>query len=401
MDPARYTNVNERQIFYSIYSPLFALDPSFTIRPGLVKSWTISPDGARVTFVLQSGVRFQDGTTFDAGAVKYNIDRILDPATGSAFRTILAPIKAVRAVGPATVELDLSAPFTPLLAWFTEGPGFQSSPTAIRKWGDQYALHPVGTGPFGFVEWVKNDHIALKRYDGYWETGLPYLDGLIYKPTPDETVKIANLRAGALDVIDTVPASQQRAFRAEAQFRNIPLAGSLWPMIRLNNAMAPFNNKALRQAISYAVNRDQIVTAIYFGQARPAYGPISPVYRDYFDPSISQWGIATNLDKARAKLAEGGAAAGLRLHARDLHVARGGEARAAREGAGGAGRDHGQHPDVRSDDAAGPDHRQALPGGGRVMDAAPRHRRHHVQPLQHPGQRQLGLVQQPDGGRPV
>ena len=306
MDPARYTNVNERQIFYSIYSPLFALDPSFTIRPGLVKSWTISPDGARVTFVLQSGVRFQDGTTFDAGAVKYNIDRILDPATGSAFRTILAPIKAVRAVGPATVELDLSAPFTPLLAWFTEGPGFQSSPTAIRKWGDQYALHPVGTGPFGFVEWVKNDHIALKRYDGYWETGLPYLDGLIYKPTPDETVKIANLRAGALDVIDTVPASQQRAFRAEAQFRNIPLAGSLWPMIRLNNAMAPFNNKALRQAISYAVNRDQIVTAIYFGQARPAYGPISPVYRDYFDPSISQWGIATNLDKARAKLAEGG-----------------------------------------------------------------------------------------------
>jgi peptide/nickel transport system substrate-binding protein len=306
MDPAHYTNVNERQIFYSIYSPLFALDPSFTIRPGLVKSWTISPDGTRVAFHLQSGVKFQDGTAFDASAVKFNIDRMLNPDTGSAFRTILAPVKAVRVVDSATVELDLSAPFTPLLAWFTEGPGFISSPTAIQKWGDQYTLHPVGTGPFGFVEWVKNDHIALKRFDGYWEQGLPYLDGLIYKPTPDETVKIADLKAGALDVIDTVPANQQRAIRGDDRFRTNPLPGALWPMIRLNNALPPFNNKALRLAISYAVNRDQIVTAIYFGQARPAYGPISPVYREYFDPTISQWGLGTNLDKSRAELAEGG-----------------------------------------------------------------------------------------------
>jgi len=306
MDPAHYTNVNERQIFYSIYTPLFALDPSFTIKPGLVKSWTISPDGTRVTFRLQPDVRFQDGTTFDASAVKFNIDRILDPETGSAFRTILAPIKNVRVVNPATVELDLSGPFTPLLAWFTEGPGFMSSPTAIRKEGDQYTLHPVGTGPFSFVEWVKNDHIALKRFDGYWEKGLPYLDGLIYRPTPDETVKIADLRAGALDIIDTVPASEQRAIRADDRFRTTPLAGALWPMIRLNNAIPPFNNKALRQALSYAVNRDQVVTAIYFGQARPAYGPISPVYQKYFDPSISQWGIGTNPDTARARLADGG-----------------------------------------------------------------------------------------------
>jgi len=306
LDPAHYTNVNERQIFYSIYSPLFALDSSFAIRPGLVQAWTISPDGLRVTFHLQTGVRFQDGTPFDAAALKFNIDRMLNPATGSAFRTILAPIKEVRVVDPATLELTLSAPFTPLLAWFTEGPGFVSSPAAINKWGDQYALHPVGTGPFAFVEWVKNDHIALKRFDGYWEKGLPYLDGVIYRPTPDETVKMADLRAGSLDVIDTVPAREQRAVHDDPRFRTIPLAGTRWPMIRLNNAIPPFNNKALRQAASYAVNRDQIVTAIYFGQARPAYGPISPVYRQYYDPSISRVGYQTDIDKAKAKLAEAG-----------------------------------------------------------------------------------------------
>jgi len=306
LDPAHYTNVNERQIFYSIFNPLFALDSSFTIKPELVKSWSISPDGLRVTFHLQTGVRFQDGTSFDASAVKFNIDRMLNPETGSAFRTILAPIKETRVVDPATLELDLSAPFTPLLSWFTEGPGFMSSPTAVRKWGDQYGLHPVGTGPFGFVEWVKNDHITLKRFDNYWERGLPYLDEIIYHPTPDETVKMANLRAGSLDVIDTVPAREQRAVRNDPRFHTILLSGARWPMIRLNNAMPPFSSKALRQAVSYAVNRDQIVTAIYFGQARPAYGPISPVYRQYFDPAVSAYGYLTDINKAKAKLVEGG-----------------------------------------------------------------------------------------------
>jgi len=306
MDPARYTRAAERQILYSIYSPLLARDPAFAITPGLVKSWTVSPDGTRVTLQLQRGVRFQDGTPFDAAAVKFNIDRILNPANGSAFRAGLASIKAVRVVSPSAVALDLSGPFTPLLAWFTDGPGFISSPTAVRKWGAQYGRHPVGTGPFIFVEWVTNDHLAVKRFAGYWERGLPYLDGLVYRPIPDVTVQVEDLRAGLVNVIDMVPADQQHAIGADNRFRTLSLAGARWPVLRLNNAIPPFNNKALRQAISYALNRDQIVTTVYAGQARPAYGPISPVYQQYFDPTIGRWGIGTNLTQARAKLAEGG-----------------------------------------------------------------------------------------------
>ena len=306
LDPAGYTRVSERQVLYSIYSPLFVRDPAFAITPGLVKGWTVSADGKRVTLRLEPGVRFQDGTPFDAAAVKFNIARILDPATGSAFRAGLASIKAMRVVNPGVVELDLTAPFTPLLSWFTDGPGFMSSPTAIRKWRGQYPLHPVGTGPFSLVEWVKNDHLTVKRFAGYWERGLPYLDGVTYRPTPDVTVQVEDLRAGYLNVIDTVPADQQQAIAADDRFRTIRMAAVRWPVLRLNNAIPPFNNKALRQALSYAVNRDQIVTTVYAGQARPAYGPISPVYRQYFDPSISHWGIGTNLAAARAKLADGG-----------------------------------------------------------------------------------------------
>lgn len=306
LDPPHYTNVSERQIFYSIYSPLFSLSPNFTITPGLVRSWTVAPDGLRLTFHLQPGVRFHDGTPCDAAAVTFNIDRTLDPATGSAFRTILAPIKDIRAASATTVELTLSAPFTPLLSWFTEGPGFMVSPAAVKKWGAQYGQHPVGSGPFSFAEWVKDDHIALTRFPGYWQKGLPYLNEVVYRPLNDETVKMADLRAGSLDLVDTIPAREQHAVRNDSRFDTIILPGTRWPMIRLNNAQPPFNNKALRQAVSYAVDRVQIVTAIYFDQARPAYGPISPVYREYYDSSAARYGYHHDPQKAKAKLAEGG-----------------------------------------------------------------------------------------------
>jgi peptide/nickel transport system substrate-binding protein len=310
LDPPHYTNVSERQIFYSIYSPLFSLGPGFSIEPGLVRTWTTSPDGLRLALHLQPGVRFHDGTPCDAAAVKFNIDRTLDPATGSAFRTILAPIKDVRVVDATTLDLALSAPFTPLLSWFTEGPGFMVSPAAVRKWGEQYGQHPVGTGPFAFAEWVKDDHITLQKFPGYWQKGLPYLNRLVYRPLNDETVKMADLRAGSLDVVDTIPAREQRAIRSDSRFETIALPGARWPMIRLNNARPPFDNKALRQAVSYAVDRVQIVTGIYFGQARPAYGPISPVYGAYYDPTVARYSYHHDPQKARAKLAEGGRAGG-------------------------------------------------------------------------------------------
>jgi len=306
LDPPHYVNVSERQIFYSIYTPLVALQPDFTIGPSLAKSWTVAPDGLRVTFRLQPGVVFHDGTLCDAAAVKFHIDRMLDPATGSAFRTILAPIKDVRVVDHATLDLLLRQPFTPLLSWFTEGPGFVSSPAAVRKWGAQYGQHPVGAGPFSFVEWVKDDHITLRKFPGFWQRGLPYLDEVVYRPLNDETVKMADLQSGSLDIVDTIPAQKQRAIRGDPQFRTIILPGTRWPMIRLNNARPPFDNKALRQAVSFAVDRVQMVTAIYFDQARPAYGPISPVYGTYYDPAVAQYGYDHNLQKAKAKLAEGG-----------------------------------------------------------------------------------------------
>jgi peptide/nickel transport system substrate-binding protein len=204
------------------------------------------------------------------------------------------------------VRLTLSAPFTPLLASLTEGPGFMSSPTAIQKGGSGYGQQPVGTGPFVMSEWLKADQIRLKKFDGYWRAGMPKVTDAVWKPIPDETVRMANLASGTVNIVDDVPAQDRDSARKNPNYNYWDATGTRWPMMRLNVAKDPFTNKAFRQAVSYAVNRDDIVRAVYFGEAEPALGPISPLYKSYFDASITQWGLGYDPDKAKAKLAESG-----------------------------------------------------------------------------------------------
>src|SRR6266536_3394226 len=139
LDPPLYTNVTERQIFYAIYNPLFSIDDSFNIQPELVRSWDVSQDALAWTFKLASGVTFHDGTPFNAQAVKFNLDRLLDPKTGAGLRQQLTDISSVDVVDDSTVKISLKQPFTPLLSWLTEGPGFQPSPTAVQKLGADFA----------------------------------------------------------------------------------------------------------------------------------------------------------------------------------------------------------------------------------------------------------------------
>lgn len=306
LDPALYTNVSEREIFYSIFDPLVDMDENLEITPRLAKSWDVQDDGKTIVFHLQSGVKFHDGTDFNAEAVKFNLERMLDPATGSPQRTNIDAITKIEAVDPQTVRLTLSSPFTPLLASLTEGPGFMSSPTAIQKAGKGYGQQPVGTGPFVMSEWLKADQIRLKKFDAYWRSGMPRVTDSVWKPIPDETVRMANLASGTVNIVDDVPAQDREAARKNPNYTSWEATGTRWPMMRLNVAQEPFNNKAFRQAVSYAVNRDDIARAVYFGEADPALGPISPLYKSFYDPSITQWGLAYDLAKAKAKLAESG-----------------------------------------------------------------------------------------------
>ena len=307
MDPHRSTAAVDRQVYNNVYGKLVDIDVKFGIVPQLAQSWDIKNGGLTYIFKLHRGVKFHDGTDFNADIVKWNFDRMRDPALASPRRSEIAPVKDVKVVDPYTVEITLSAPFTPFLSVLTDRAGMMVSKAAVEKFKDDFARNPVGTGPFRFVEWVKDDHMTLKRFDGYWEKGLPYLDEIIYRPIPDSSVRFTALRTGQVDFMHQIQSKDVAAARAERSLTVSEIPSLWWQGIHLNNQVAPFNNKAIRQAIWYAVDRNVIQRVVYYGQGAPAWSPFPPSMWAQ-DRDFSDW--KRDPAKVRAKLAEGGMPSG-------------------------------------------------------------------------------------------
>src|SRR5579871_4250380 len=176
----------------------------------LATSWSVSQDGRTYTLKLRQGVQFHDGTPFNAQAVVYNFNRMRDPKFPSARKSEIAPVSEVVASDPSTVQIKLERPYSPLMYVLTDRAGMMVSPAAAEKDGLNFALRPVGSGPFSFVEKIPQDHITLKRNPNYWMKGLPYLDQVIFRPFPDDNARVANLTSGDVDIINIVPAQRAR-----------------------------------------------------------------------------------------------------------------------------------------------------------------------------------------------
>ncbi len=303
MDPHRSTAAVDRQVYNNVYGKLVDLDAKFNIVPQLAQSWEIKNGGLTYVFKLRRGVKFHDGTDFNADAVKWNFDRMRDPELASPRRSEIAPVKEVKVVDPHTVEISLSAPYSPFLSVLTDRAGMMVSKAAVEKYKDDFARNPVGTGPFRFVEWVKDDHLTLKRFDGYWEQGRPYLDEIIYKPIPDSSVRYTAMRTGQIDVMHQIHPKDVSPAKSERGLKVSEIPSLWWQAMHLNNQVAPFTNKALRQAIWYAVDRTVIQRVVYYGQGAPAWGPFPPSQWAQ-DREFADW--KRDVAKAKAKLAEGG-----------------------------------------------------------------------------------------------
>jgi peptide/nickel transport system substrate-binding protein len=218
----------------------------------------------------------------------------------------VANIASTEAVDPLTLKIVLKQPDSSLLATLTDRAGMMISPAALKKLGAdlQHDATGAGTGPFQFGEWVPDDHLLLKRNEAYWnKDGGPYLDQLRYRPIPDDTVKLQSLQGGELDALDYLAPRTVSIAKGDTNLTviDVPSLASFWYM--LNTTKPPFDNKALRQAVTYALDAEAIVKGVYLGVGVPSNGPISPsswAYDDTIKP------IKRDLAKAKALLTEGG-----------------------------------------------------------------------------------------------
>ena len=310
LDPHMSTSAEDRHLYYQLYSPLVGLDANLRIVPELAESWE-QPDSLTYIFRLRRGVKFHDGTDLTADVVKWNFERMLDPATGSIRRSELGNVKSVDVTDAHTIRVNLKQPDAALLATLADRAGMMVSRAAVERHGKDFARNPVGTGSFQFVEWVKDDHLTVRRVPGYWRAGLPYLDEIVYKPIPDHTVKLTALRTGALDLIDELPPKDLGGTKANPKLRVIETPGLGYRRIELNHTRPPFNNKAIRQAVAWAINREAIHRAVFFGTGALAQGPIPP--RSWAYEPLAGYGGTPDLAKAKEKLAEGGQPNGFRF----------------------------------------------------------------------------------------
>lgn len=307
MDPHKSTAAVDRQVYQLIYDKLVDIDETLNVVPELASDWEISADGIEYTFTLVDGVTFHDGEPFNATAAKANFDRMLDEATASPRKSEIAQVTNVEAVDDTTLKLTLSQAFSPLLATLSDRAGMMISPKAVTELGDDLARNPVGTGAFTFVEWVKDDHLTVKKTEGWWQEGLPYLDEVTYKPITDASVRLTALRTNDVQMIDQLSAKDVQQVKADGSLVYDEVAGLGFTYISLNSSQPPFDVKELRQAVAWCLDRDAINQALFFGTGAPAQTPIPPSSWAY-DESVEVY--QQDYDKAKELLAAAGKADG-------------------------------------------------------------------------------------------
>ena len=308
LDPVFSVQLSERQVLYLVYNTLLAADTDFSIKPELARSWTVENDGKRYVFTLQEGVKFHDGTAFDAEAVKWNIEHRMDEKVASPQRSQLRPvIQSVEVVAPQIVALNLTAVYPGLLSFFTERPGFMVSPTAAQKYGADFGRNPVGTGAFIFKEWNQGTSIVLARNPSYWQPDRPYLDGIVFRDIPNHIIGLQRLIVGEVDYVNSVSPDELRQVEGNTDVDVEKAKIGRWFSLQYQVDKPPFNNPKLRQAIAYALNRNQINQITMRGQATLSNGPTPPgLWWSSPDKVVYDY----NVEKSKALLKEAGIAPG-------------------------------------------------------------------------------------------
>lgn len=218
LDPTLARTYVGRIVFASICDKLFDIDEKLNVVPQLALSHETADDGKSVTIKLRPGVKFHDGEPLDAEAAKFSLERHLT-MIGSFRKPEITAIDKIEVTDPLTIRLVLKAPFSPLIAQFTDRSGMMVSPKAAKEAGDKFGLKPVCAGPYKFMERVQQDRIVVEKFQDYWNKANVHIDRIVYQPIVDATIRLANVKSGGLDLIERVLATDIKDVRATPKLK--------------------------------------------------------------------------------------------------------------------------------------------------------------------------------------
>ncbi len=282
-------------VYANVFEGLTRIDENGAVQPQLATSWEISEDGLTYTFNLKSGVKFHDGTDFDAGDVVFSFDRARGEDSVNAQKPLFAAIDKIEAIDPTTVKITLSRPEGQLLFNLGWGDAVIVAPESAA--GNK--ANPIGTGPFKFAQWVKGDRVELVANDDRVK-----LSQVTFKFISDASAQMAAMMAGDIDAFANFGAPETVAqFQADSRFEVVIGSTEGETILSTNNAKPPFNDLRVRQAIAHAIDRQEFIDGVYFGLGTPIgshFAPHNPAYVDLTGT------YPLDLEKAKSLLAEAG-----------------------------------------------------------------------------------------------
>ncbi len=288
----------------NIYEGLTAIDKDLKIIPSLAESWTVSEDGKTYTFKLRSGVKFHDGSPMEAADVVASVKRLLSKDMASPLASRLSAVESANAVDAQTVELKLKEPSAALLSSLSV---IAIVPRAMETNKDALQKTPVGTGPFKFQEWQPNGYILLAKNEAYWDKGLPKLSGLKFNIVPESATRQVGLTNGQYALLPNIDAATALQLKGRPNVKLAETMDLAYTLIGMNVSKPPFDNPKVREAVNYAINRQEIVEAALFGAGVPG-GPLSPALKSWA-LDVKEFGCyAHDPARAQALLKEAGVA---------------------------------------------------------------------------------------------
>jgi peptide/nickel transport system substrate-binding protein len=307
LDPTLGSSYVGRIVYAAMCDKLFDLDPKLNIVPQLATGYQYE-DSTHLVIKLRSGVTFQDGEPLDADAAKASLMRHLT-AKGSMRAGEINAIQSIDVVDPLTIRLVLKAPNSPLLAQLTDRAGMMLAPKAVEAAGDKFGLHPVCAGPFAFDSRVQQDRIVLKRYPGYWNAKEFHFEQVIYLPMTNSSVRLANLQAGAVDLVEFIVPTDVPAVQKDANLKlvlgdNLGYQGINFNVNNGDAAKTTIGQNALvRQAFELSLDRTAIIQVVYNGMFTPT-AQANPQSSPYYIADVQP--PPRDVAKAKALLKEAG-----------------------------------------------------------------------------------------------